>query len=56
MAMADCVRRGDHGVRSAFDVVPTIVDLLGAAPIAGMSGRSLIDEILGDDGKAAVAC
>ena len=32
----------DGGVRSAFDVVPTLVALLGAKPSARMSGRPLI--------------
>jgi predicted AlkP superfamily phosphohydrolase/phosphomutase len=33
---------GDRGVRSAFDVVPTIVKLLGDRPPAPMSGESLL--------------
>ena len=33
---------GDHGVRSAFDVAPTIAELLGAGPRAAMSGVSLL--------------
>lgn len=33
---------GDHGVRSSFDVVPTIVELLGARLGAGVSGTSLL--------------
>jgi predicted AlkP superfamily phosphohydrolase/phosphomutase len=33
---------GDRGVRSAFDVVPTIVELLGDQPPAHMSGKSLL--------------
>jgi predicted AlkP superfamily phosphohydrolase/phosphomutase len=33
---------GDRGVRSAFDVVPTIVELLGDRPPAYMSGESLL--------------
>jgi predicted AlkP superfamily phosphohydrolase/phosphomutase len=32
----------DHGVRSAFDVVPTLVELLGSQPPAGLSGMSLL--------------
>lgn len=32
---------GDHGVRSAFDVVPTIADLLGERAPAHVSGTSL---------------
>jgi hypothetical protein len=31
---------GDAGIRSAFDVAPTLVDLVGAAPLA-LSGRAL---------------
>jgi len=33
---------GDHGVRSSFDMAPTLVELLGCRPIAGMSGSSLL--------------
>ena len=33
---------GDYGVRSSFDVAPTIVELLGCGPMTGMSGRSLL--------------
>jgi arylsulfatase A-like enzyme len=33
---------GDRGVRSAFDVVPTIVRLLGDQPPAHISGKSLL--------------
>jgi hypothetical protein len=33
---------GDHGVRSAFDVVPTIIELLGGQPDPGVSGTSLL--------------
>jgi len=33
---------GDHGVRSAFDVVPTLIHLLGAAKPSHMSGASLL--------------
>jgi predicted AlkP superfamily phosphohydrolase/phosphomutase len=36
------LRPGDHGTRSAFDVAPTLVELLGCAPVAGMSGSSLL--------------
>jgi arylsulfatase A-like enzyme len=39
---------GDHGVRSAFDVVPTLVDLLGEAPVAGLSGTSLLYGVRSD--------
>jgi hypothetical protein len=37
------VIRGEYGVRPAFDVVPTIVDLLGAPPVDGLSGRTFLD-------------
>jgi len=33
---------GDRGVRSAFDVVPTIAALLGVSPAAPVSGVSLL--------------
>ena len=36
------VAAADGGVRSAFDVVPTLVALLGEQPSARMSGRPLI--------------
>ena len=35
------VAAGDGGVRSAFDVVPTLVALLGEPPSVRMSGRPL---------------
>jgi predicted AlkP superfamily phosphohydrolase/phosphomutase len=34
------IRPGDYGTRSAFDLVPTIVDLLGGAPGARLTGES----------------
>ncbi len=37
----DGITSGDGGVRSSFDVVPTIVELLGEAPARELSGRSL---------------
>ena len=40
--MAPGLDPGDRGVWSAFDVVPTIVELLGARPPAGMTGKSLL--------------
>lgn len=33
---------GDHGVRSSFDVVPTLFELLGEPPADGLSGASLL--------------
>jgi hypothetical protein len=40
------VEPGDFGVRSSFDVVPTLVELAGARVPAGLSGNSLLDELL----------
>jgi predicted AlkP superfamily phosphohydrolase/phosphomutase len=40
--MAPGVEPGDRGVRSAFDVVPTIASLLGVRPPARVSGQSLL--------------
>jgi hypothetical protein len=37
----DGITAGEGGVRSSFDVVPTIVELLGERPAAALSGRSL---------------
>jgi hypothetical protein len=34
---------GNRGIRSSFDVVPTIVELLGAPPIQGLSGSPMLD-------------
>ena len=42
---------GDHGLRSTFDVVPTILDLLGEPPPRPLSGRSLLP-----DAVAATSC
>ena len=36
------VARGDRGVRSSFDVAPTVIDLLGEPVPADLSGRSLL--------------
>jgi arylsulfatase A-like enzyme len=40
--LAPGLEPGDRGVHSAFDVVPTIVKLLGHEPPAHMSGKSLL--------------
>lgn len=37
------IAAGDRGVRSAINVAPTLVDLLGEALPGGLSGRSLLD-------------
>jgi arylsulfatase A-like enzyme len=36
------IEAGDRGVRSSFDVVPTLVELLGESLPAGLSGKSLL--------------
>ena len=41
------VRAGDRGTRSAFDVVPTIVDLMGYPANPGLSGTSLLSNQIG---------
>ena len=33
---------GDYGLRSAFDVAPTVFDLLGERPAGGLAGKSLL--------------
>lgn len=38
---------GDHGIASSFDVAPTIVDLLGAPPVEGISGQSVLGLLQG---------
>jgi hypothetical protein len=38
----DGIPAGDRGVRSSFDVVPTIVELLGGAGVPGIDGMSLL--------------
>ncbi|MFY9550921.1 MAG: hypothetical protein WAU32_07210 [Thermoanaerobaculia bacterium] len=40
--VAQGLEPGDRGVRSAFDVVPTLVRLLGDQPPSHMSGKSLV--------------
>jgi predicted AlkP superfamily phosphohydrolase/phosphomutase len=39
---APSVPVGDIGVRSSFDVAPTLVELLGCPPLAGITGTSLL--------------
>jgi arylsulfatase A-like enzyme len=41
------IEAGDRGVRSSFDVVPTLIELLGESPLAGLSGESLLPAIGG---------
>jgi hypothetical protein len=39
---AQGIEPGDRGIASAFDVVPTLIELLGQPPLRGISGRSLL--------------
>lgn len=39
----DGISPGDHGTASAFDVVPTVIELLGERRPARLSGRSLLN-------------
>lgn len=48
---ADRIEPGDYGVRSSFDVAPTILDLLGATARVAVDGRS----VFGTVASAAVA-
>ncbi len=36
------IAAGDRGARSTFDVVPTLIELVGASPPPGLSGTSLL--------------
>jgi predicted AlkP superfamily phosphohydrolase/phosphomutase len=38
------IEAGDRGVRSSFDVVPTLVELLGEPLIPGLSGTTLLKQ------------
>jgi predicted AlkP superfamily phosphohydrolase/phosphomutase len=38
---------GEYGVVSAFDIAPTVVDLLGGPAVDGLSGRSVLPTISG---------
>jgi predicted AlkP superfamily phosphohydrolase/phosphomutase len=42
------IRPGHYGSSSSFDVVPTVIDLLGARPPAAISGCSLHDGIVAE--------
>ena len=37
---------GQHGLVSSFDVIPTLIDLLGQPPLRGVSGSSLMPRIV----------
>jgi hypothetical protein len=39
------VEPGEYGFRSSFDVVPTIVQLLGVSPIVRLAGKSLLSAL-----------
>jgi len=43
------IEAGDRGVRSSFDLVPTLIELLGESLPAGLSGKSLLPVV----GRAA---
>jgi predicted AlkP superfamily phosphohydrolase/phosphomutase len=36
---------GHYGVASSFDVVPTVIELLGQSPLPGRSGKSLVPRL-----------
>jgi predicted AlkP superfamily phosphohydrolase/phosphomutase len=38
--------KGHHGLASSFDVVPTIIELLGEPRLSGISGKSLLPEFM----------
>jgi len=40
------IPKGHHGVASSFDVVPTIIELLGLPRLPGVSGRSLVSQFV----------
>lgn len=48
---ADGAGIGDHGTRSAFDVVPTLIDLLGCPANGHLSGASLLSSRGGGDAQ-----
>src|SRR5579863_365018 len=41
------VPTGDYGVASSFDVVPTVIELLGETKKPGISGKSLVPSLVG---------
>jgi predicted AlkP superfamily phosphohydrolase/phosphomutase len=45
------IGRPNLGVRSAFDVAPTVVEMLGGTPPATMSGESFLAALSGADGE-----
>ena len=40
------IPKGHHSVASSFDVVPTIIELLGLPRLPGVSGRSLVSQFV----------
>jgi predicted AlkP superfamily phosphohydrolase/phosphomutase len=44
--VGDDIPAGHHGLASSFDVVPTIIELLGQSRLPGVSGSSLVPEIV----------
>jgi len=51
---ADTGLAGDQGIRSAFDVVPTIIQLLGHRPDRPFNGTSLLSDRQSDDDASAL--
>jgi hypothetical protein len=51
---ADTGLAGDQGIRSAFDVVPTIIQLLGHPPDRPFNGTSLLSDPQSDDDASAL--
>jgi predicted AlkP superfamily phosphohydrolase/phosphomutase len=49
--VAPTLEPGDHGVRSSFDIAPTLVELLGCRPMATMSGSSLLHPSIASVGR-----
>lgn len=39
------IKPGNYPGRSAFDVVPTVVEMLGVEPVAGLSGQSFYEQM-----------
>jgi predicted AlkP superfamily phosphohydrolase/phosphomutase len=48
------IGKGGHGTRSAFDVVPTVIEMLGAT-MPGLTGRSMVEMLRTPESTAAAA-
>jgi predicted AlkP superfamily phosphohydrolase/phosphomutase len=44
--VGDDIPGGEHGVASSFDVVPTVIELLGQPPLRRVSGDSLLRRVI----------